>query len=40
MWKRNVNLRKIKSDGSYENISNTQAFNAHDELYKYAKKYF
>ncbi len=36
----NVNLRKIKSDGSYENISNTQAFNAHDELYKYAKKYF
>ncbi len=36
----NVNLRKIKNDGSYENISNTQAFNAHDELYKYAKKYF
>lgn len=36
----NVNLRRIKSDGNYENISNAQTFNAHDELYKYAKKKF
>lgn len=36
----NVNLRKIKSDGSYENISSAHVFNAHDELYKYAKKNF
>ena len=36
----NVNLRRIKIDGNYENISNAQTFNAHDELYKYAKKKF
>ena len=35
-----ISFGYIKNDGSYENISNTQAFNAHDELYKYAKKYF